>query len=104
MSEPVNQPVNQPTCDARFGWAITRPEGVLLVDCAKPPAHFGSHSGPWNHNYPDTAGHTTITWEEDDRRTFRGEWARCAEDAANPFGHPTTCILPANHRGEEHFG
>ena len=105
--------MTEPTCDARFGWAIpphvaraaNEPiHEAVLVNCAKPADHFGAHSGPWNHNYPNTEGHTTMTWAEDDRRNFRGEWVRCSEDAASPFGHPATCILPANHRGQEHFG
>lgn len=42
-------------------------------------------------NYAGTGGHSVITWMEADRRTFRGEWARCPE---RPY-----CVLPMGHRG-----
>jgi hypothetical protein len=37
--------------------------------------------------YPGSA--TKIVWDEDDRRTFRGDWSPC----------PLGCILPFGHRG-----
>lgn len=40
-------------------------------------------------DYAWPGSETVITWQESDRRTFRGEYVRCADD----------CVLPIFHRG-----
>lgn len=73
-------------CSARFGWKTeTR---VVLVDCALEADHEGDHRGRWQHNFPGTAGFTNLTWQEADRRTFRGDYIGCADRG---------CVLPAGH-------
>lgn len=54
------------------------------------PPHAEHHATLRDYAYPGSA--TVMTWFEDDRRTFRGEWAPCAGIAL--------CVLPAGHRGE----
>jgi hypothetical protein len=46
-----------------------------------------------NYAYPGSM--TGISWRENDRRTFRGQWAPCA----NRNKHVINCVLPAGHRG-----
>lgn len=41
--------------------------------------------------YPGST--TTIEWQEDDRRTFHGEWPGSCTEAE------LGCVLPRNHRG-----
>lgn len=62
---------------------------LMIVHCAKP----GDHGGPHKSDGMLMNGRempTSVTWYEDDRRTFRGELTLCDE---------STCILPAGHRG-----
>lgn len=40
-------------------------------------------------DYAYPGSETVVSWYENDRRTFRGDWAPCSG----------TCILPAGHRG-----
>lgn len=80
--------MNTEACDARFGWRNVDRGDWIIVDCRKILPH-PSHSGPWMHNYPGTDGVTVITWLEDDRRTFRGDFVKC----------PYECLLPSNHAG-----
>lgn len=82
-------------CSARFGWktdtgspvkgTATR---VVLVACGLEDGHDGDHRGAWRHNYPGTAGTTNVTWQEVDRRTFRGDYIGCPDRG---------CVLPTGH-------
>lgn len=74
------------TCDAKI-----RPfPNPTEITCEAPAPHEGSHCAVLrDYAYPGSA--TTFTWDETDRRTFRGTWRDC--DLSN------TCILPAGHRG-----
>jgi hypothetical protein len=58
--------------------------------CELDAGHDNSHYGVVR-NYAFQGSHTGISWEESDRRTFRGDWARCGI---------FTCILPLGHRGD----
>jgi hypothetical protein len=42
-------------------------------------------------DYAYSGSRTLITWHEDDRRNFHGEWPGPCED--------DTCLLPHGHRG-----
>lgn len=54
-----------------------------------PGGHPGSHQSVLrDYAFPGSA--TTIHWDEQDRRNFRGDWFHCNAPA---------CILPLNHRG-----
>jgi hypothetical protein len=59
----------------------------------------GSHAGVLrDYAYPGSA--TVISWREDDRRIFRGEWTPCPVRSA---GVAPVCILPAEHHGEHEY-
>lgn len=53
-------------------------------------ALFGDphHAVLRDYAFPGSA--TTMTWQEHDRRSFRGEWIECPD---------VGCVLPAGHRG-----
>lgn len=72
-------------CDARI-----RPfPNVVIVMCEQDADHSGAHSGALlDYAYPGSK--TVLSWMEDDRRTFRGDWSDCQSPG---------CILPAGHRG-----
>lgn len=57
------------------------------IECGLEPGHTDAHSGVLrDYAFPGSA--TTVTWYDDDRRNFRGEWMECPERG---------CILPAGH-------
>lgn len=73
-------------CDAKI-----RPlPGPTEIQCGLAEAHMLHEGVLEDYAYPGS--HTVITWQEEDRRTFRGDWAPCSET--------TGCVLPAEHRGE----
>lgn len=45
-------------------------------------------------DYAYEGSETKITWADDDRRTFRGEWAPCEMSG---------CVLPAAHHGNHAY-
>lgn len=42
-------------------------------------------------DYAYPGSRTTVTWYDDDRRTYTGDWIECPHRG---------CTLPANHRGD----
>lgn len=73
-------------CDARV-----RPfPSAVEVECEQEGAHT-THEGTLK-GYAHPGSVTTITWEEDDRRTFHGEWP-------GPCPSSAWCSLPFGHRG-----
>lgn len=72
-------------CDAKI-----RPfpdDTELACECTAAD-HTEHHSTLRDYAYPGSA--TSIHWQDEDRRTFRGDWRSCVA---------TDCILPADHRG-----
>ena len=61
----------------------------LELSCELDAGHANSHYSVVR-DYAFPGSHTGISWEEADRRTFRGDWAHCAVE---------DCILPSGHRG-----
>ena len=59
------------------------------VTCERDDGPHDEHKGAVR-DYAYPGSKTELTWFESDRRTFRGEWARC------PL---TGCVLPAGHGG-----
>jgi hypothetical protein len=75
------------TCDAKI-----RPfPGNTEIGCDRDADHdlTSPHSGILA-DYAYEGSRTSITWKEDDRRNFRGEWTPCPSPG---------CILPATHGG-----
>lgn len=75
------------SCDARIA---PFPDKAVIVDCEVGDIDHDPHVGVLR-DYAFEGSRTELTWFEDDRRTFRGEWVPCAADAK--------CILPCNHPG-----
>ncbi len=71
------------SCDAKIR---PLPDDTELV-CDLSGPHGLHESTLRDYAYPGSA--TVISWYEDDRRTFRGDWVAC----------PAECILPAGHQG-----
>lgn len=73
------------TCDAKI-----RPfPNTTEIICELGDVHGGMHESTLrDYAWPGSA--TTISWAEEDRRTFRGTWAACPRPG---------CELPARHRG-----
>lgn len=40
-------------------------------------------------DYAFPGSETMLSWQEDDRRNFRGDWRKC----------PAACVLPIHHHG-----
>lgn len=51
-------------------------------------AHTEHAGGLSDYAYPGS--YTEMTWQDDDRRCFTGDWVECPVQP---------CTLPANHRG-----
>lgn len=77
------------SCDARIK---PFPNDTVLT-CELPAAHPGMHESTLR-DYAYPGSETVVSWAEDDRRTFRGDWIECVQP---------NCILPANHRGNHAF-
>lgn len=74
-------------CDARI--RPMRPVNDIEMRCEADADHGGAHSSTLrDYAYPGSA--TVISWRDDDRRNFTGDFIEC------PL---VGCILPANHRG-----
>ena len=74
------------TCDARI-----RPfPNDTEVVCERDDEHRMHKGTLRDYAYPGSA--TEIEWDEDDRRTFHGEWPGACDSAG--------CVLPARHRGD----
>lgn len=75
------------TCTAKI-----RPltDGTELQCKCDDEQHVEHHSTLRDYAWPGSA--TTIYWQEDDRRNFRGEWRPCTL-LVDP-----ACTLPAGHR------
>ena len=74
------------TCDAKIR---PFPDGRELT-CENAPQGAETNHRAVLRDYAYPGSRTEITWLEGDRRTFRGDWARC----------PTVqCVLPAGHPG-----
>jgi hypothetical protein len=70
-------------CDARI-----RPfPHAIEIACEKPLPHM-THQGTLN-DYAFPGSSTTVSWAEDDRRTFHGDWPGSCETPG--------CTLPAGH-------
>lgn len=56
--------------------------------------HEGFHEAMLR-DYAYSGSATKISWEESDRRTFRGEWRPCSitVGCVLPGGHPRACAL-----------
>jgi len=75
------------TCDARTRPLI--PINDIEVRCELDDDHAGLHQGTIrDYAYPGSA--TAVNWEEQDRRTYHGEWLGLC---------PDNCTLPIGHRG-----
>lgn len=48
-------------------------------------------------DYAYKGSQTIISWYEDDRRTYRGEWPGVCGKSTNIFDTGRTCQLPKNH-------
>ena len=73
------------TCDAKI-----RPfPSDLELTCDLDPDHDNSHQTVVR-NYARPGSSTGISWDDGDRRSYRGVWQPCP---AQP------CVLPAGHYG-----
>jgi hypothetical protein len=73
-------------CDAKIRPMTDDTEVV----CEKGSDPHTTHDGQLrDYAYPGSV--TKLSWQDDDRRTFRGDWAPCTDSPG--------CILPARHRG-----
>lgn len=80
------------TCDARI-----RPFRMIRDDeiaCEADGPHR-IHTGIAR-NYAYQGSKTTISWDDEDRRCFHGEWPGDCQRLA-----PVHCLLPAGHRGAD---
>jgi hypothetical protein len=60
------------------------------IRCEKPENHRYEHRGVLR-DYAKPGSVTTVTWQQNDRRAFIGEWAPCDS---------TGCVLPRFHPGD----
>ena len=107
MTTPPELADGEARCDAHFGWCGTQDDGpdpFVHARCTRIEGHQGPHTGEWHHG-TGNSGVTSLTWDEEDRRTYRRHWQRC--DARIPPNGPRDvdwvaahrCLLPANHDG-----
>lgn len=76
------------TCDAKI-----RPfPNPTEVTCERDDGPHEEHSAVLR-NYAYPGSETVLTWQESDRRTFRGLYIPCGDNDA-------PCPLPWKHRGE----
>lgn len=74
-----------PECDAKI-----RPlPNDTEIGCEKTGEHSEHQGTLRDYAFPGSA--TMVSWLENDRRTFRGEWSQCRKT----FG----CVLPTGHQG-----
>lgn len=72
-------------CDAAM-----RPFATSDVVRCELGEHEGFHSATLR-NYAYPGSETTLSWGEEDRRTFHGEWPGYCQEL--------DCVLPRNHKG-----
>lgn len=78
------------TCDAKI-----RPfPNPTEVGCERTDGPHDEHRGVLR-DYAYPGSETVLTWQESDRRTFRGAWRDC-----DLTSNVLPCILPAGHRGD----
>jgi hypothetical protein len=75
-------------CDAKIRPFPSDTELTCIETVAGHDQHIGV---AWDMAYPGSA--TEITWFEDDRRNFRGEYRPCPEQG---------CVLPGGHPRDHH--
>lgn len=75
-----------PGCDAKIR-PFSTPTDVL---CEKPSEPHDEHQAVLR-DYAYPGSETVLTWQESDRRTFRGLYIPCDDEGL--------CVLPRNHRG-----
>jgi len=80
--------MSEEMCDAKIRPMTDGTE----IECGFGASDHPEHQGVLK-DYAWPGSTTIITWLDDDRRTYRGEWRPC--DNADAPG----CILPAGHRG-----
>lgn len=86
MSEATREAAPVP-CDAKI-----RPfPNPTELTCERNDGPHGEHCATLR-DYAELGSQTVITWQESDRRTFRGLYVPCGD---NDF----PCVLPQNHRG-----
>ncbi len=66
-----------------------RPVNDYEVTCERTDLHNSHRAVIRDYAYPGSA--TELDWRDEDRRTFRSEWAECGW---------TDCILPGGHHGD----
>lgn len=81
------------TCDARI--RLMRPISDIEVVCTETTYHT-THKGTIE-SYAYPGSQTLVTWFDDDRRCFHGEWP--GDCQGGPDDAPALCILPLNHHG-----
>lgn len=64
---------------------------TVEIQCSLGDADHKTHNGVLR-DYAYPGSETRIIWQEEDRRTFRGDWTPCL----NIVQH---CILPGDHHG-----
>jgi hypothetical protein len=62
----------------------------IALQCEHRPKHGGMHQSHL-HDYAYPGSSTLLTWMDDDRRNFTGEFIDCPASKS--------CVLPAGHRG-----
>src|SRR5215471_9923787 len=62
------------------------PVNTMEVTCSLDGPHT-EHTGMVR-DYAYPGSETLVSWEEDDRRTFRGEWRRCPRGYVHPARRP----------------
>jgi hypothetical protein len=63
--------------------------GPTVIVCENEVEGHTTHAAVLR-DYAYPGSETVVSWDEDDRRTFRGEWSPCTSPG---------CILPLDHRG-----
>lgn len=77
--------------DSRCPARIRPFPGVLVVQCERTHVIDDDRHAGVIRDYAYPGSQTVLTWFDDDRRSFSGEWVECPV---------SPCILPANHRGD----
>lgn len=69
------------------------PDKSVIVLCDRSDERHDSHTGTLL-NYAGPGSKSNITWWEEDRRNFRGEYIPCDDNR---------CTLPKDHRGQHAY-
>lgn len=74
-------------CDARI-----RPfPNATELTCERQAPHATEMHQTALRDYAFPGSVTLLSWEEADRRTFRGEWRPCCDACSLPLGHHGRC-------------